>query len=212
MPEGNEQLRFGEPVTLLRAVGKLTDEDGNEFGVVATGGEDEVMAFLDTLPLSLRVGPVKPRQQANPAQDKDRAGEKKGPPESYEQRSDEEEVEPTLVVEVRRLLVSVEPPYNLHFEIDPPILEGVCHAYEFVDYEQADVICTSNLGNVDLYVDEKEDLPGNPSWVERCASTSTGPVDECICPREFTGEWRVRVRNVAAGTSNYSLTGDYTKT
>jgi hypothetical protein len=200
----NEHLKFREPVEILRAIGELTDESGNTFEILATGPAEEVDAFLENLPLHLEILPLEEaeEEQEYTAQDEPEKGYAEEPSDLTE-----EELAQSLVVAVRLVEVKLDKPFRLHFELDPPISPGPpYHHYEFTDFVEAYVKCTSTRGDADLHLYEWKCVGGLCEWEVRCRSTATTPVDECRCARLYTGCWHVKV--TAKVDSDYTLTGD----
>lgn len=207
----NDDIQFTDPIPLLRGIGTVRDAGGSEFELVVTGPEEDVLAFLETPTLRLEVRPPSPAEEQE--LDLDPSSSPTREPGYAEQRSGEqegptaEELSRSLLIEVTLRSSTVEPPFVLHFEDDPPIAQGSPpKTYGFTDPVRATVVCTSMAGNVNLYLHEWVNCKGGGYWTQRCASTKATPEDKCEVDKLYTGRWLVLVR--AVSDSYYTLTGD----
>jgi hypothetical protein len=189
-------------------VGRSTDENGNRFEIVVTGPEDEAKAFIEKAPVRLEILPA---EEAKQEQKYASRGE---PEQQYEEAPPHptaEELARALVVGIRVVEVKSDGPFCVRFEVDPPISpDEPPHIYDFTDYDEADVTCTSTRGDADLHMYEKKCGGGLCEWEHSCSSENTTPEDRCVCMRLHTGQWHVMV--TAKEYSEYTLTGDLTVT
>jgi hypothetical protein len=202
----NPNLNFEHPVELLRAIGTSADGNGNEFQVIVTGPDEQVRKYIQSLPLHLEILPAAGLdEEQGQGGDQEESSLEPGEDRAFIEIT-EQELARSLFVKVELTVVRIRPPYLLHFTEDPGLAEAESRYYQFTDYVQAYVKCTSNSGNADLYLYERRCSSGACWWSWRRRSKNTTPVDECRAYERYTGTWLARVKAVT--DCNFTLTGD----
>lgn len=225
----NDNLIFEEPKKLLRVTGHLSDSSGNTFEIIVTGSPSEVREYIAGQPIFLEIKPIESNPDDSPeltaaflikrgvhpqtawqvAQEL-RGNLEEEQPNEEANIADLPNVNTTLEIEIKESKRVVEPPYILHFEVDPNLPSDQTHEYIFQDSTTAKVTCEANEGNVDMFLQEFYSKIYNYVTRDTANAAKNNGKGVCEAHNVYSGYWKIQI-SAKHEDSKYTLSGDLTK-